>query len=151
MKRPTAIILIGIPAAGKSTFYRQRFFETHVRICLDQLRTRYRVEVLLNACIAGRISFVSDNTNATKLARQRYLAPAKSAGYRIVGYYLSSKVDQALDRNRLRAGSARIPDAAVYGIAGRLELPAREEGFDELWYVRMDQEGGFIVVPWRDE
>ncbi len=34
----TAIILIGIPASGKSTFYRQRFFFTHVRISLVDRR-----------------------------------------------------------------------------------------------------------------
>ena len=31
----TAIILIGIPGSGKSTFCQQRFFFTHVRISLD--------------------------------------------------------------------------------------------------------------------
>ena len=28
---PEMILLIGIPASGKSTFYRQRFAETHLR------------------------------------------------------------------------------------------------------------------------
>jgi predicted kinase len=27
-----AVILVGIQASGKSTFYAQRFFDTHVRI-----------------------------------------------------------------------------------------------------------------------
>lgn len=34
----TAIILIGIPASGKSTFFRQRFFFAHVRISLVDRR-----------------------------------------------------------------------------------------------------------------
>ncbi len=29
-----AIIFVGIPASGKSTFYLQRFFETHIRVKL---------------------------------------------------------------------------------------------------------------------
>jgi hypothetical protein len=34
-----AIILIGIQGAAKSTFYRDRFFDTHVRINLDMLKS----------------------------------------------------------------------------------------------------------------
>jgi predicted kinase len=34
-----AIILIGIQASGKSTFFQQQFFATHVRINLDSLKT----------------------------------------------------------------------------------------------------------------
>jgi hypothetical protein len=30
-------------------------------------------------------------------------------------------------------------------------LPSKAEGFDELWYVRMDGNGGFIVEEWNDE
>jgi predicted kinase len=28
-----AVLFIGIQASGKTTFYRERFFDTHVRIC----------------------------------------------------------------------------------------------------------------------
>jgi predicted kinase len=148
MKRPTAVILIGIPAAGKSTFYRQRYFETHLRLSLDQLKTRQREQIILEACLAARQPFVSDNTNATRQVRARFIEAAKAAGFRVVGYYLSSKLEDALRRNRLREGKGQIPDAGVRGIAGRLELPEREEGFDELWYVKMDAAGGFVVAPW---
>jgi hypothetical protein len=45
-----AAIFIGIPAAGKTTFYRERFFETHMRLSLDMLRTRHREMLLMRAC-----------------------------------------------------------------------------------------------------
>jgi len=38
-----AIIFIGIQATGKSTFYKDNFFKTHIRINLDMLKTRKRV------------------------------------------------------------------------------------------------------------
>ena len=75
-----AILLIGIPAAGKTTFYQQRFAQTHVRISLDMLRTRKRERLLLEACIAGKMPFVSDNTNATPQQRAIYLKAARTAG-----------------------------------------------------------------------
>ena len=37
------------------------------------------------------------------------------------------------------------------GVAGRLELPLLSEGFDKLWYVTMDGNGGFVVEEWNDE
>lgn len=52
-----AILPIGIQGAGKSSFYRERFFSTHIRINRDMLKTRYREEVLLHACILAKQPF----------------------------------------------------------------------------------------------
>lgn len=70
---PEAIILIGAQASGKSTFYRDYFFRTHVRINLDMLKTRHRELRLLQTCLETGQSFVIDNTNPTRKARERYL------------------------------------------------------------------------------
>jgi predicted kinase len=48
-----AILFTGIPASGKSTFYKERFFATHVRINLDMLKTRKREILILQACLAA--------------------------------------------------------------------------------------------------
>ena len=77
LARPEAILLIGLQGSGKSTFYRERFFATHVRINLDMLRTRRREILLLDACLAGGTPFVVDNTNPTLAARARYLTLAR--------------------------------------------------------------------------
>ena len=37
-----AVIFVGLQGSGKSTFYRERFFDTHVRLSLDMLKTRHR-------------------------------------------------------------------------------------------------------------
>lgn len=42
-----AVIFVGVQGSGKSTFYRERFFDTHVRINLDMLRTRLKEQLLL--------------------------------------------------------------------------------------------------------
>ncbi|MBI2353560.1 MAG: AAA family ATPase [Deltaproteobacteria bacterium] len=92
-----------------------------------------------------------DNTNASRKERARLILPARAAGFRVIGYYFSSRVQEAQERNRQRQGRARIPDGGVLGAAGRLELPALAEDFVELWYVRMDGMGGFSVEEWKDE
>ena len=145
-----AIILCGIQATGKSTFCRERFFSTHVRLNLDMLRTRHREEVLLQACLSAKQPFVVDNTNVTRAERERYVVAAKNAGFRVIGYYFESRVSDALVRNATRLPEMQISERGVKGTAGRLERPAAAEGFDELYYVRIEA-AGFTVEAWRDE
>lgn len=142
------VLFTGIQATGKSSFYVARFLRTHVRVSLDMLRTRHREDLLISACIAGKQPHVVDNTSVTAAERARYIARARAAGFRVIGYYFSSKVSEALARNAGRTGDARIPDRGVLGTAGRLELPAMSEGYDELYFVRLDPDVGFVVAPW---
>jgi predicted kinase len=116
------------------------------------LRTRHREALLLRACLEGKQKFVVDNTNITAADRRRYIVPAKNAGFSVVGYYFSSRLEDALSRNRQRTGKSRIPDAGIAGMYKRLELPRIAEGFDQLYYVRIAEEAGeFIVEEWKDE
>ncbi len=144
-------MFIGVQASGKSSFFREKFFDTHVRLNLDMLRTRHRESVLLRACIEGKARFVVDNTNPTRDDRRRYIDAARAAGYRIVGYYFQSSLPVALERNAGREGSERVPDIGVRNTYAKLELPARDEGFDELYYVSVAPGGGFDVQEWTDE
>jgi predicted kinase len=80
-----AILFTGIQATGKSSFYRERFFHTHVRINLDMLRTRHRERVLLRACLDALQPFVVDNTNLTRRDRAAYIELARAAGFRGCG------------------------------------------------------------------
>lgn len=145
------IIFIGAQASGKSTFYQQRFRDSHVRINLDMLKTRNREAILFEACLRALQPVVVDNTNPTAEDRQRYIGPAKQAGFRVVGYYFSSRIQELLQRNSQRPEGSRIPEKGILGTYGRLERPALREGFDELFYVKDDGQGGFIAERWNDE
>lgn len=145
------IVFIGVQATGKSTFYKQRFFRTHVRVNLDMLRTRHRERRLIAACLETRQPFVVDNTNPEPADRARYIDPARRAGFRIVGYYFQSALADALRRNAARAPQERIPEVGIRGTHARLVLPSVGEGFDALYYVRVREPAGFAVEEWIDE
>jgi predicted kinase len=144
------ILFIGIQATGKSTFYKERFYASHLRINLDMLGTRHREKRLVELCLETGIPFVMDNTHPSRLDRERIIAMAKAKGVPIKGYYFSSRVADALERNRQRIGKSRIPDIAILGTAGRLELPSPAEGFNELFYVSLT-DNNFTVQEWKNE
>lgn len=145
-----AVIFCGIQATGKSSFYRERFFRSHVRINLDMLRTRHRESLLLRACLEGKQPFVIDNTNVSSEDRARYITPAREAGFRVVGFYFASQLADALSRNEARTESERIARVGILGTHKRLQVPRRDEGYEELHYVRLT-EGSFTVEEFRDE
>jgi len=147
-----AILLIGIQAVGKSAFYKERFFTTHVRINLDMLRTRHREMLLVEACIAAKQPFVVDNTNIFRQERARYIELARPAGFRIAGYYFQSRLQDALQRNRRRTGKANIPEKGLISKHRQLEIPRYAEGFDQLYYVLIDPSSNeFVVREWKEE
>jgi len=140
-----AIILVGVQGSGKSTFYRQHFFDTHVRINLDMLRTRYREKLLLAACLAAKQPFVVDNTNPLPADRARYIGLAREAGFRVVAYFMESTLREAIERNNKRAGNQKIPVPAVAGTFRKLQRPTMDEGFDAVYGVTISPEGAFVI------
>jgi len=143
-----AVIFAGIQGSGKSTFYRERFFDTHVRVSLDLLGTRPREAAFLKTCLASGQRFVVDNTNPRAEDRAPYIAAAKAAGFRVVGYFFETPVKDAIRRNAKRAGKAAIPVPGVIGTFKKLQPPAWSEGFDELYGVtHATDTDAFIVTP----
>ena len=142
-----AILLIGMQASGKTSFYQARFARTHLRLSLDMLRTRRREGILLRACLDAGQRFVVDNTNPTRAERARYLAPALAAHFSVVGCYLDVPVALALARNAGRPERERVPEVAIWATAARLQPPALDEGFRALYRVCLGPDGGWEVTP----
>jgi predicted kinase len=146
-----AVIFIGIQGSGKTTFYRQRFFETHVRISMDMLRTRHREGILVAACIAAKQPFVVDNTNVLTAERALYISAARQARFRVTGYFFRTPLRAAIARNAKREGKKSIPVAGVIGKYKRLQTPAMEEGFDEIFAVELTARDQFLVSDYVPE
>jgi len=143
------VIMIGIQGSGKSTFYHKYLKDDYVRINLDTLKTRHREQLLVRKCIEDGSCFAIDNTNPTKADRQRYIPIAKDAGYKIIGYFMESKLQPCIERNNQRAGKLKISAAAIAATSNKLQMPGYDEGFDELYFVKND--GSIMTVEkWRD-
>jgi predicted kinase len=139
-----AVIFCGLQGSGKTSYYIQRYLGTHIRISLDVVGTRHREAMLVEACLAAGQRFVVDNTNPTRRDRERYLRPAREAGFRVVACFFDVQPREAIARNTGRAGRARIPVRGILGTYRRLEPPTDEEGFDEVRRIRVAPNGSFV-------
>jgi len=146
------ILLAGLPASGKTTFYREHFLHTHVRLSMDLCKTREREDILLYACLAAKQPVVIDNTNATAAARKRYLDLAKSASFKTSLYFLDVNTRQAVAMNSRRTGKSKVPNVAIFGTQKKLQRPTAAEGFDEIFRVIPTSEGDgsatFSIEKW---
>ena len=138
------VVFMGAQGAGKSAFFRDRFFDTHVRVNMDMLVTRHRERLLLEACVEMKQRFVVDNTNPTREQRAGYIALARAHRFQVVGYCFEAGLDDLRARNARRVGKACVPDVAILSTLKKFERPAFEEGFDRLY--RVDTHGDGCVV-----
>jgi predicted kinase len=139
------VLLIGIQGSGKSTFYKEHFFNTHVRINLDMLKTRHREDIYLAASFRARQKFVVDNTNPSREDRKKYIQLSKVFEYKIIGYFMEPDLENCLLRNQERQGKEQVPVVAIKGTLKKLQEPGFDEGFDELYQVKIIN-GEFIVT-----
>ena len=140
--------MIGIQGSGKSEFCRQ-FLPEICRVNLDTLKTRNNEKRAIEECYEKNQDFVVDNTNPTREDRKRYIGPAKAQGYRVIGYFMQSRLQECIARNNLREGKERIPAKAIAMTSNRLELPSCTEGFDELYFVENDGKS-MTISEWRE-
>ena len=144
------IIFIGIQASGKSTFYQENFFYSHIRISMDLMKTRNRESKILNTCLSTQAKIVVDNTNPMCDDRARYIDVFKQHKYEIIGYYFSANLNQSLRLNDKRTGKQKIPEVGIKATYRKLEIPKYSEGFDRLYYVKMENQK-FKVDEWNND
>lgn len=143
-----AVLFCGIQAAGKTTFYVERFLRTHVRISMDLLHTRNKERKLMQLCLDLQQRFVVDNTNPTRKERQKYIEAARLHKFSVVGYYFHTEVADAIARNAARTGKELVPIPGIRGTYKKLEPPTYDEGFDELHQVTITAHGFRVIqVP----
>ena len=148
---PEVAILVGLPGAGKSTFYRERLAATHRHVSKDLLQSaknkQTRQDALVREALKAGPSVAVDNTNVSQAERATVIAIARELGARVVGHYIEATTREAVARNERREEKkGRVPKVAIFTCAKRLVPPSLEEGFDALhtWQVTVD--GAFVDI-----
>jgi predicted kinase len=140
------IILVGLQASGKSTFYRTHFVATHEYVSKDLLNSsknknkNQKQAELIERAFQEQRSVVVDNTNVTVQDRLPLIDVGHRYGATIIGYYFLPDVSSSRTRNIQRIGKAQVPDVAIFVTANKFTPPSYAEGFDTLYYVRIPPE-----------
>lgn len=148
----TMVILIGLQASGKSTFFEQYFKEKDfAHVNLDSLHSRNKENVLIEECIEKGQSFVVDNTNPTCADRSRYMDMVKGKGYKTVCVFMQSILKDCIERNELR--DRVVPQVAIAGTSNKLEMPSYTEGFDKIYFAKIDKTkfNWFLIDEWKGD
>ena len=132
-----AVIFIGLPGSGKTTYFEAHFSATHAHISRDLSSSQREEEQKAAECLAGSRSFVVDDTNVTRAVRSKWIAAAKRAGFRTIAYVFDTPVRIAIGRNNHRQDKKPIPVPAILKMSKQMERPSADEGFDEIHGVAM--------------
>jgi predicted kinase len=148
-------IMIGLQASGKSTFCRQVLARDHVLVSKDAFpnaRNRQRRQMrLVHEALTEGDSVAVDNTNPSPQEWQPLIAAARAHDAAAVGFWFPPELTENMERNAIREGRARVPDVGLYATLKRLRRPTLADGFDRLYAVSFDGEGGFNVRPMDEE
>lgn len=149
------LIFIGLQASGKSTFFQKNFATTHKLVSKDLMpnnknRARRQTQLIAEALQSGH-SVVVDNTNPTIEERVLLISLGKQYHAKIIGYYFQSYVSRCLERNQQRQGKKKVPDVGIYATSRKLERPAINQGFDQLFYVKFADNNDFEISLWNEE
>lgn len=131
-----AVIFVGLPGSGKTTYFEKYFAATHTHVSRDVQRTAEQEAALLRECLRSGRSFVVDNTNTMHATRAPYIQQAKAAGFRVRAYFFDTPTRTAIGRNNHRKDKKPIPVPAILRAAKQLEPPSLEEGFDEVRIIK---------------
>ena len=138
--QPQIILLVGLPASGKSTWAKKQgipvLSSDAMRLVLldDETALGFPEQVFgaLRYLLAARLRFrrpitAVDATNLSVWEREPYLKLAQENGAMIEVVFFDVSLAECKRRNRLR--SRHVPDAALEAMSAKLVRPSLEEGF----------------------
>lgn len=153
MEPKVAILLIGAPGSGKTTwgkFYAEK--NGIVRLCPDEFRAKLGTgeddqsvsaaafamtkSAMGNALDAGK-SVMIDATLMYRKARKDFINIARGRVAKTMAVVFEADKATLLERNKMRglAGGRNVPEAVIDSMLSKYQPPVKGEEFDEVVYI----------------
>lgn len=129
------IVLVGLPGSGKSTYCKN--YPNYVRISQDDQGKKGHKKIFDDALVVGS-DLIIDRCNFNKSQRNRYLVPAKEAGYKTSIVYLTTPLVECVTRIKERTdhpnlnGTNPIMETVVLGFDAIMDPPDSDEADEVL-------------------
>lgn len=124
------VIMMGYPGSGKSTIARNICQnENFVHIEGDVYKTSSKMIKVSLEHIKQNKSIVFDATNSSSKKRKEYIDIGKKYNYKIVCIHVSTNIETAYKRNKLRDNEKHVPKIAYSVYSKNFEKPNESEGF----------------------
>ena len=148
-RQPRIVVLVGLPASGKSTWLGDRpgvISSDHIRWLLadnpeDQTihgavfaTVRYLLRRRLQ--LERSVTYI-DATNLNRKERRAWIKMGELHGCRVEALFFDTPLEVCRARNRLR--TRVVPDEAMDAMALKLQPPSLEEGFASVTRIVMDE------------
>lgn len=141
---PLLILLVGVPASGKSTWaYRNAphaivvsqddLIDAITPSGFDYLASSIYAaaeESIARTALGLNRIVVVDRTNRTRALRQRWIAIAREQNCPVIAIVMSADVDTCRARNRSRVGPRQVCEERMERMIDVFEAPVAEEGFE---------------------
>jgi len=145
-KQPTAVIMVGLPGSGKSTYSQQKFPDytlvsrdaqvehlgnglsySEAFKTVDQKEVDARYQQVFATAVQKKENIVIDKTNLTHKSRMRSIQPLKDKGYNITIVVLMPSIVTLYRRNAKRTGKV-VPTKVIRHMMTTFEMPFANEG-----------------------
>lgn len=148
-----AIILIGSPGSGKSTFTENYLVpKGYVRINQDNLKSKEKVKKFMIDNIKQGNKIVIDCTNPQKSGRNEYINICQKNDYPVRAFVFQVSKEFAMHLNNLRAinknrnhYSGHVNNIPIHAFFKNYQEPELSEGFSEIVHVN------FVPGPFENE
>ncbi|OQS02087.1 bifunctional polynucleotide phosphatase/kinase [Thraustotheca clavata] len=145
VKGQEMIVLVGSPAAGKSTFC-QKYFSDYKRINQDALKTPAKCKQACTESLKSGLSVVIDNTNRDVKTRREWITIAQNENIPVRCFYLDLPKPLVFHLNAYRALQKKlhpevselksdVPDMVIHGFYKNMVAPTTDEGFASVVHV----------------
>lgn len=124
------VLMVGYPAAGKTTYVNEKIPESYVKLHGDELKTDSKKKKAVKIALTEGKSVVLDATNANKDKRKIFIDIAKSLNVKVRVIHITTSFDESKSRNEQR--ETKVPIIALYMFRKKFEEITLSEGIEEI-------------------